>query len=68
MRDFVERFKEILHKMWKTMEFYFLLSSQADFMYPYQSCSGFQGYIYSPVKVLVVYRKIPASIGERKIK
>lgn len=68
MRDFVERFKEILHKMWKTMEFYFSLSSQADFMYPYQSCSGFQGYIYSPVKVPMVYRKIPASIGERKIK
>ena len=68
MRDYVERFKETLHKMWKTMEFYFSLSAQADFMYPYQSCSGFQGYIYSPVKVPVVYRKIPAPIGKREIK
>lgn len=65
MRDFVERFKRTSHKMWKTMGFYFSLSAQADFMYPYQSCSGFQGYIYSPVKAPVSYGEMPASYMRR---
>ena len=62
MRDFVERFRNTLRKMWKTMEFYLSLSAQVYLIYPYQSCSGFLGYIYSPVKVPVVYQEIQEKV------
>lgn len=62
MRDFVERFRNTLRKMWKTMEFYLSLSAQVYLICPYQSCSGFLGYIYSPVKMPVVYQEIQEKV------